>query len=209
MMEGENALKDYYDTQKLDAYDKIMLNFPTGKHLFAYNVKRLMPDVKGKTVLDIPCGVGHYVREMFNLGAAKVIASDLVDYQLQLSKERDKKAGIPEGFVEYYQHDAKIPKQICGELADVCLSSHLFCFAENESDLRGMVQTLFANLKPGGCCVIVTCFLNSSAGDEESVRKQLESILDDEKIVHLDPPNSERFKPRQYHTVQEGFHFNR
>ena len=53
---------------------------------------------------------------MFKLGAAKVIASDLVVHQLELSKERDKKAGIPEGFVEYYQHDAKIPKQLSTEM---------------------------------------------------------------------------------------------
>ena len=209
MMEGENLLVDYLDSQKLEMYEKIMLDFPTGKHLVTYNIKRLMPDVKGKTVLDIPCGIGHYVREMFNLGAAKVIASDLAANQLEVSKEKDRRVGVPEGFVEYHKHDARITKQISIELADVCLSFHLFCFAENEGELRAMVRTLLANLKPGGCCVIITCFLSSSAGDEKSVRSQLESIIDDEKLLHLDPPTSERFKPRRHHTVMEGFHFNK
>ena len=208
-MDGEKLLEDYLDTQKLEMYEKTMLDLPTGKHLPTYNIKRLMPDVKGKVVLDIPCGIGHYVREMFKLGAAKVIASDIIDHQLQVSQEKDKKAGIPEGFVEYHQHDAKITKQISTELADVCLSFHLFCFAENEGELRAMVRTLLANLKPGGCCEIIMCFLNSTAGDKESVRSQLESIVDDEKLLHLDPPTSDRFKPRRYHTVIEEFHFNR
>ena len=209
-MEGENnILEDYLDNEKLEMYERVMLNLPTGKHLVTYNIKRLMPDVKGKTVLDLPCGAGHYIREMFNLGAAKVIASDLAANQLQLSKARDKKVQIPEGFVQYYQHDARIPKQICPELADVCLSFHLFCFAKNEGELRGMVRTLLANLKPGGCCAIITCSMNSSAGDEESVRNQLESIIIDEKLIHLDPPTFERFKPRRHHIVSEGFHFNK
>ena len=202
-------LEDYLDTKKLEVYEKVMQNLPTGKHLVAYNIKRLMPDVKGKTILDIPCGTGHYIREMFKLGAAKVIASDIVADQLELSKERDKKAGLPEGFVQYCQHDARIPKQISAELADVCLCYHLLCFANNEGELRGMVRTLLANLKPGGCCSIIACFLNSSAGDEESVRHQLHSILDDEKLIYLDPPTSERFKPRRHHIVSEGFHFNK
>ena len=201
-------LKDYSDTQKLEKYEKAMLDLPTGKHLLTYNIKRLMPCVKGKTVLDIPCGIGHYIREVYNLGAEKVIASDLVSHQLQLSKERDRTAGIPNAFVEYYQHDAKIPKQIGNELVDVCLSLHLLCYAENESDLRGMVQTLLVNLKPGGCCVIVACSLSSSAGNEESVRNRLESIVD-EKLIHLDPPTSERFKPRRHHVVVDDFHFDK
>ena len=208
-MEGENLLGDYLDTQKLETYERLMLDNPTGKHLPTYNIKRLMPDVKGKTVLDIACGIGHYVREMFNLGAAKVIASDIVAQQLQVSKERDRKAGIPEGFVEYHQHDATIIKQIGTELADVCLAFHLLCFAKNEKELRAMVQTLLANLKSGGCCEIIACFLSSTAGDEESLRRQLESIVDDEKLLHLDPPTADRFKPRRHHTLSEGFHFNK
>ena len=208
---GTSMLEDYLDDEKMEVYERVMFNLPSGKYLVAYNIKRvsLMLDVKGKTILDLPCGVGHYVREMFNLGAAKVIACELAANQLELSKARDKKAGIPEGFVQYYQHDARIPKQICAMLADVCLSFHLLCFAENEVQLREMVRTLLANLKPGGCCAIIACSLNSSAGDEESVRNQLESILDCEKLIHLDPPTSERFRPRRHHIVCKGFHFDK
>ena len=208
-MEQDTVLMDYSNKEKLEVYDKIMKNLPTGKHLGAYNIKRLMPDVKGKTILDLPCGIGHYVREMFSLGAARVIAVDIVSHQLELSKERDKEAGIPDDFVEYHELDAKIPTQISSELVDVCLSFHLFCFAENERDLRGMIQTLHANLKSGGCCMIIACYLNSSYNAEQKVREELEKIVSDEKVVQVDSSSSDRFKPRRYHTVQEGFHFDR
>ena len=209
MEQDNNILDDYSDTQKTEVYDDIMQNLPTGKHLGAYNVKRLMPDVKGKIVLDLPCGNGPYVRELFHLGVTKVVAGDIVPQQLEVSKEKDKKAGIPDGFVEYHEIDARTPKRIGSELADVCLSLHLFCMADNEHGLRGMVQTILTNLKPGGCCLIVTCFLSSDSNDEQKVRSKLESTVSDEKLVQLDPPNSDKFIPRRYHTVQLGFHFNR
>lgn len=208
-MEQDNILEDYSDTLKVDLYDNIMQNLPTGKHLGAYNVKRLMPNVRGKIVLDLPCGIGSYVREMFHLGATKVIAGDILSQLVEVSKEKDKNAGIPEGFVEYHVLDARIPRQICNGLVDVCLSLHLFCMAEDERGLRGMVQMILTNLKPGGCCLIVTCFLSSDSNDEQTMQSKLESIVNDEKLVQLDPPNSDRFKPRRYHTVQLGFHFNR
>ena len=208
-MEEDHVLEDYSDAQKLEVYDKIMQNLPTGKHLGTYNVKRLMPDVQGKTILDLPCGIGHYVREMHALGAAKVIACDIIPKQIDFSKEKDKEAGVPEGFVEYHELDARFPKQLCSELADVCLSLHLFCFAENESDLRGMVRMILTNLRPGGCCLIITCFLSSQSNNEQKVRGELEGIVNDEKVIELDPPSSDRYKPRRYHTVQLGFHFNR
>ena len=202
-------LNDYSDFKKLEVYDDIMQNLPTGKHLGAYNIKRLMPDVEGKTILDLPCGIGHYVREMFHLGALRVIAGDIVSLQLEFSKEKDKEIGIPHGFVDYHELDARIPKQICSELADICLSFHLFCFAENEKELRGMAKTILTNLKAGGCCLIIACYLSSKACDQEKMAIEMENIVKDEKLIYLDPPSSDRFVPRRYHTVQNGFHFNR
>ena len=47
-MEGKKLLGDYLNTQKLE---KLMLDNPTGKNLPTYNIKRLMPDVKGRLFL--------------------------------------------------------------------------------------------------------------------------------------------------------------
>ena len=208
-MDQESILKEYSDIKKLEVYDNITQNLPTGKYLVTYNIKRLLPDVKGKTILDLPCGIGHHVREMFHLGAARVIAGDVVSLQLEFSKEKDKEIGIPHGFVDYHELDAKIPKQICNELADICLSFHLFCFAENEKELRGMAKTILTNLKAGGCCLIIACYLSSKAGDQEKVAIEMKRIFRDGKVMCLDLQSSNRFIPRRYHTLQEGFEFNR
>ena len=150
--------------------------------------------MRGKVVLDLPCGMGVYVRKFFKLGAAKVIASDIVGSQLEFSAKKDEEVGIPKGFVEYRQHDARIPQQLSSELADVVCAIHLFCFAENEADLRGMVRTILTNLKRGGCCISVACFL-SPAYDEQTIRSELERF--GFIVKHLDPPSSEKFKPRR------------
>ncbi len=203
----KDALKDYSLTDKLKLYEELTESWPIGKNLSVYNMELLLSDVKGKTVLDLPCGIGSYVHRLFNRGATKVIASDIVSRQLEVAMEKDKKLGIPDGFVEYYQHDAKIPKQLCSDLADMCLSAHLFCFAENEDELRGMTRTILANLQPGGYCLIVTCLLGSASDNEQERWGELQKF--EEELVHLDPPTSERFKPRHYHTIIKGFHLNR
>ena len=206
-MEEEGVSNHYDDTDKLKVYQDIIENCALVKNGYAYHIKRLMPDVMGKTVLDLPCGIGLYVRILHDLGAAKVIASDIVPRQLEVSREKDKEHGIQDGFVQYYQHDAKIPKQLCSELADVCLSIHFFCFAETIDELRRMTRTILANLKPAGCCLIYVCSLGSASEDEQMFQKDLEKF--EENLVFLDPPSSDKFKPRRYHTMIKGFHFNR
>ena len=204
-MEG-GVSNHYDDTDKLKMYDDATENWPVTKPGIIYNVKRLMPDVRGKTVLDLPCGIGYYTRILHDLGAAKVIASDIVPRQLEVSREKDKEHGILDGFVQYYPHDAKIPKQLCSELADVCLSIHLFCFAETIDELRRMTRTILANLKPTGCCLIIACSLGSASEDEQTFQQQLEKF--EVKLVLLDPPSSERLKPRRFNTTLRGFNYD-
>ena len=180
-----------------------MVNYPTSIHLVAYNTELRMPDVKGKVVLELPCGMGVYVRKHFKHGAARVIASDIVPLQLEISREKDREAGIPEGVVEYYAHDARIPKQLSTVLADACSAIHLFSFAENESELRGMARMLFINLKRGAHCIII---ISSLCNDESKIRYGFEN--GGEKIELLDLSSYSKFQPRKLHTSIKGFHFN-
>ena len=199
-------LQDYLSPKTLDAYDQFAEG-AKGQSMDMYNVKLAMPDVKGKVVLDMACGMGYYVRECFMLGAAKIIASDIVPGQLDISKEKDAAAGIPPGVVEYYQHDAKIPKQLSSELADVCFGIHLFCFAEDVAELRAMIRTVRANLKPGGRGLFLVAALCSSFlyADEKTLREELAKY--NEELIELSPPSTDRFHPRKLHLVDGGFHF--
>ena len=195
-------LQDYADAEKLCVYEDLVTTFPGNLHF--YNVGLVMPDVRGKVVLDVPCGNGYYGRNYFSQNAAKVIASDIVLLQIEEAKKKDKESGIPEGFAEYYVHDARVPKQLSATLADLCTSIHLFCFAENEDQIRGMARMLNVNLKPGGFCVIVFC---PYSNNDEEYCKAMESY--GERLVHLDPPSTEKLKPRSMHTTCRGFHFVR
>ena len=49
--------------------------------------------IKNMVILDLPCGPGDYVRKYFKAGAAKVIAIDVVPFQIKVSQKRDKKTG--------------------------------------------------------------------------------------------------------------------
>lgn len=171
--------------------------------LQTYNLEQEMP-IKGKVILDLPCGPGDYVRKYYREGAIQVIASDVVAIQLEISKKQDREIGVPEGFAKYYVHDAKVPRVLSDTLADVCSCLHLLCFAENHDQLLCMARTLSINLKPGAICVIVVC---SAGNDHDEVCKALESH--DELVIHLDPPTSDKMIPRKIHSTSKNFNLER
>ena len=193
-------LQDYLDVDKLSAYEEIN---HLVRDLHTYNLKLVMP-IRDQVILDVPCGTGYYVREFFKEGAAKVIASDIVAVEIEVSKKKAMESGVPDDFVEYFVHDARIPKQLSTTLVDVCSCIHLFCFAENLDQLHGMARMINVNLKPGGLCAVILC---SIGNDDEKYRKALESHK--EMLVYLDPQPTERLQPRKVHTVAEGFNLIR
>ena len=193
-------LKDYHDPEKLDKYTEINV-FATNLH--KYNLDLVLP-VHNSVIFEFPCGEGQYIRRYFEKGAKKVIATDIIPTQIEVSKNKDKKAEIPEGFVEYYLHDARKPKQLSNTLADTCASVHLLCFAETYDELREMVRTMYMNVKAGALCVIILC---SVGDDDERFRQAVESH--DEQLIHLDPPTTDKMIPRKIRTFCTFFDFPR
>ena len=55
--------------------------FPGNLHF--YNVNLVIPDVRGKVILDVPCGNGYFGRKYFRQNAAKVIACDIIPFQIE------------------------------------------------------------------------------------------------------------------------------
>ena len=194
------ALKDYFDEEKLRVYSE-MGHFVSSLH--DYNVNIYMP-IKNMVILDLPCGPGDYVRKYFKAGAAKVIAIDVVPFQIKVSQKRDKENGVPESFVEYFVHDARNPRCMSNMLADVCSCFHLFCFAENYDELRAMARTIYLNIKSGALCVIIVC---SAGGNDTEFYKALESHQ--EHVIHFDPQSSNKLIPRKLHTVCSDFNLIR
>lgn len=50
-------------------------------------MKKLLPDLQGKTVLDIGCGYGHNCLDFIKRGAKKVIGIDISEKMLDVAKK--------------------------------------------------------------------------------------------------------------------------
>ena len=104
-----------------------------------------LPDLTGKSVLDVACGTGFYPREFANRGAAKIVGVDSAHEMVAYAKHVEQRD--PKG-ITYLQHDATdLP--VLGQF-DVVTAVWLLGYAPDEPTLDHMVANLTANLAPGG-----------------------------------------------------------
>ena len=197
---SEAMLKDYMNEDTLKHY-LCSLDDPDEPAILTryFTFYSLLPDLRDKIVLDLPCGMGHKARKFISQSRAKkVIAVDIVEKQLEMSKEADVAAGIKPGQIEYVLHDARKPKVV----ADLCINVHLFCFAQEYTELLGMSRSIYLNLKPGGACYSIMCSLSR----DNKLVKQFEDF--DAKILQVDPWQGDIHKARRFHYVCRGFNYN-
>ena len=50
-------------------------------------MRKLLPDLNGKSVLDLGCGYGHNCIDFVNRGAARVVGIDISEKMLAVAKE--------------------------------------------------------------------------------------------------------------------------
>ena len=198
---AEAKLKDYSGDETLKIMQKAAddPNHPSILTRY-YTLYSLLPDLRDKVVLDVPCGLGHKARRFITeSGVKKVIAVEIIWKQIELSREADSAAGIKPDQIEYVLHDAKQPKILTDSLADICVCIHLLCFAENYAELVNMCRCLYLNLKPGGVCYGLKCSLTK----DSQLARQFEDF--DAKILHLDPWEGDATKARRFHYNSQGF----
>jgi SAM-dependent methyltransferase len=136
-----------------DQYDAIGKLYERGKDLPVGLAEQgtllaALPDLAGKSVLDVGTGTGFYPRRYKQLGAALVTGVDaspeMIAYA-RLVEERE-----PLGIL-YEVHDAaSLPK--IGEF-DVVTAVWLLGYAQGEAALDGMLARLLANVAGGGTLV--------------------------------------------------------
>ena len=136
---------------------------------YEYSVDKILDNVKGKVLLDIPCGVGQYSRIAYKKGADKIIAVDVAPECIRLAEEMQAQEDIPKESIQYFTNDAKLTKVFSSEMADICLSLHLFCFARNWDELVSMSRSLYCNMKPGGLAIIHFDSIQRVKGDNEDM----------------------------------------
>lgn len=106
-----------------------------------YALKRILPDLKGKRVLDLGCGYGWHCKYAAGQGAAFVLGTDISQKMLQIAAERN-----PDPKIEY-RCAAMEDLEFDAGAFDVVLSSLAFHYVE---DLEPLVRNIARWLVPGG-----------------------------------------------------------
>lgn len=106
----------------------------------------LLPDVKGRNVLDLGCGVGELCRRINTLGAKTVIGVDISANMLELA-QKDAPAGIS------FQNKPMEDLDFKPETFDLVVSSLAFHYVE---DLTALVQNIHRWLKVSGVLLFST-----------------------------------------------------
>lgn len=104
-------------------------------------MKNIMPDLSGKTILDIGCGYGNNCIDFLNAGAVKVVGIDISEKMLSVAKSLNHHENI-----EYIQMDMSDISKLNTKF-DLVYSSLAFHYAE---DFEKLVSDIFCLLNENG-----------------------------------------------------------
>lgn len=105
----------------------------------------LLPDVKGKKVIDVGCGEGIYSRELVDLGAVHVIGVDGAADFVELARKRN--SGY-EGKIEYYH---KLIQDFQGQGdRDLAVGSYVLSYPRSLDEAAAYCKSIHSCLKEGG-----------------------------------------------------------
>lgn len=104
-------------------------------------MRRLLPDLKGKTIIDLGCGYGSNCVEFVHRGAREVVGIDISKRMLEKAMEQN-----PSPLVEYKLMDLKDISTI-GSTFDLAYSSLAFHYVE---DFEGLMEGIYHSLNEGG-----------------------------------------------------------
>lgn len=96
----------------------------------------MLPEVQGKSVLDIGCGMGQHAKQYANMGAKAVLGIDISEKMLKYAKEHFNAENIT------YQRMALEDISALDDRFDLITSSLVFDYAENLDELMRNVYRL-------------------------------------------------------------------
>ncbi|MTK14292.1 MAG: class I SAM-dependent methyltransferase, partial [Clostridiaceae bacterium] len=99
-------------------------------------IKRLLPDLRGKTVLDLGCGYGNNCIDFISRGATKVVGVDISSKMLEIAKQENAHENI-----KYIQMDMS-EINILTQKFDLIFSSLAFHYVEDYKKLLGDIGLL-------------------------------------------------------------------
>ena len=136
----------------------------------------LLPDLKGKKLLDLGCGTGGHLQLYLERGADKVIGTDLSEKMLKQAEKDLQKCSQFSGRFSLYQ----LPMEKLAELPesdfDIITSSFAFHYIE---DFLSLLASIANKLKPNGTLVfsqehpITTCHKEGERWEKNEKKQQL------------------------------------
>ena len=96
----------------------------------------MLPDLCGKTVLDIGCGMGQHAKQYAELGAASVLGIDLSEKMLEYAKAHNSKDNI------VYRRLAMEDIETISDTFDLVTSSLVFDYVEDFAGLMRKIRKL-------------------------------------------------------------------
>jgi SAM-dependent methyltransferase len=143
-----------------DGYKRLRENAVNANNLFEIPaLLSMMPDLKGKRVLDLGCGFGEHCKLFIDSGAEKVVGLDISQKMLEVARRENSDPKI-----EYVHMPMEDIAQI-SESFDVVVSSLALHYVE---DFAGVVKNIYALLNTDGVFIfsqehpMVTCHSGGS-----------------------------------------------
>jgi SAM-dependent methyltransferase len=134
-----------------DEYDSIGREYQESKrlpfrlHIEEHSMFELLPDLAGRSVVDLACGEGIYSRKLLRRGAARVVGVDISPEMISLARRAEQAEPLGAEYVV-----ADVATVDIGERFDVALCSFLFNYARSRDELRSLVKSVAGLLRPGG-----------------------------------------------------------
>ncbi len=135
-------------------YDSIGREYQESKrlpfrlHIEEHSMFELLPDLAGRSVVDLACGEGIYSRKLLRRGAARVVGVDISPEMVALARQAEETEPLGAEYVV-----ADVATVDIGEQFDVALCSFLFNYARSRDQLRSLVKGVAGLLRPGGCVI--------------------------------------------------------
>ncbi|MBR4395681.1 MAG: class I SAM-dependent methyltransferase [Eubacteriaceae bacterium] len=137
------AKQDIFDDETFfEGYRKIRDNEANANILFEMPALfSLLPDMEGKTVLDLGCGFGEHCIEYIRRGAARVVGIDISKKMLEIARKENSDPRIE--YIEMPMEDIGMMKT----KFDIVTSSLAIHYVE---DFSGVTSSIYELLSDGG-----------------------------------------------------------
>lgn len=148
-----------------------------GWFIMPYTLAELLPDVEGRSLLDLGCGEGRYARELTRRGAC-VTGVDCSEYAINVAIEKASETGLD---IPFFIRNSNDLSGFQDNSFDIVLCSMMLMDCE---DFVGTVSEAARVLKPGGrfiASVLHPCF----NGNQDSGIGRMDKGID-RKVVVMD-----------------------